>query len=130
MEANSTFYSDMSIWDVFRTQMPLLGLLKPSRLRDICRSLVLMYQQGGAMPRWPLAHGYTGSMNGQHADLILLHALAVGITDFNIKVAHAGMRQGAVDLNQTKAARHDLKLYQELGYVPYESNAHGAVYTL
>ena len=130
MEANSTFYSDMSIWDVFRTQMPMLGLLKPTRLRDICRSLVLMYQQGGAMPRWPLASGYTGAMDGQHADIILLHAVAVGVEDFNVSAAYQGMRQGAMDLTQKKAARHSLKEYLALGYVSYDSSPKGAVYTL
>jgi putative alpha-1,2-mannosidase len=71
------YYTDMSIWDVFRTQFPLLTLLKvtpaallslsensstqnkpqPDRMNDILQSLVNMYEQGGSVPRWPLANG-------------------------------------------------------------------------
>ena len=36
----SDYYSDMSIWDIHRTQLPLLILSDPSRARDIARSLV------------------------------------------------------------------------------------------
>ena len=58
------YYTDLSIWDVFRTQMPFLGFVFPTVMRDIARSLVLMYQQGGDLPRWPLANGYTNGMMG------------------------------------------------------------------
>jgi putative alpha-1,2-mannosidase len=54
------WYSDMSIWDVHRTEFPWLGLTKPDVLTDIVRSLVQMGEQGGAIPRWPIANGYTG----------------------------------------------------------------------
>ena len=59
-----TYYSDMSLWDTFRTFHPLLVLVDPIRERDMVRSLVKMYEQGGDIPRWPLAMGYTGCMIG------------------------------------------------------------------
>jgi hypothetical protein len=51
------YYTDMSIWDVHRTEYPFLGLINPTVLSDIVKSLLLMYQQGGYLPRWPLANG-------------------------------------------------------------------------
>ena len=30
-----------------------------------------MTQQGGSVPRWPLAHGYTGCMIGNHAGQVV-----------------------------------------------------------
>jgi putative alpha-1,2-mannosidase len=48
----------MSIWDVHRTEYPFLGLIAPNILNDIVKSLLLMYEQGGDLPRWPLANGH------------------------------------------------------------------------
>lgn len=50
----------MSIWDVHRTEFPWLVLTKPDVMTDIVRSLLQMGQQGGSLPRWPIANGYTG----------------------------------------------------------------------
>lgn len=61
-----SWYSDMSIWDVHRTQFPLLALVLPDVMSDIINSLVLMYQQGGDLPRWPMA-------NGDHLQLYFQH---------------------------------------------------------
>ena len=49
----------------------MIGFFEPTVLRDIVRSLVLMYKQGGDLPMWPMANGYTGCMIGQHADIII-----------------------------------------------------------
>jgi putative alpha-1,2-mannosidase len=57
MPAGRSWYSDMSIWDVHRTQFPLLALVLPEVMSDIVNSLVLMFQQGGDLPRWPMANG-------------------------------------------------------------------------
>lgn len=53
--------------------------MKPTVLRDIVRSLILQYQQGGDIPKWPLANGYTGGMIGQHADVIIADAYFKGL---------------------------------------------------
>lgn len=58
LAADRFYYSDLSIWDIHRTQFPLLGLLAPDVAADILQSLVLMYEQGGDIPRWPLLNGY------------------------------------------------------------------------
>lgn len=65
------YYTDMSIWDVHRTEFPWIGFLLPDTMLDIVRSLVEMYEQGGDVPRWPLANGYTGCMFGNHAGISL-----------------------------------------------------------
>lgn len=55
-------YTDMSIWDIHRTQVPLLDLLRPDVSADIARSLVGMYLEGGDIPRWPIANVYAACM--------------------------------------------------------------------
>lgn len=64
-------YTDMSIWDVHRTQMPWLLFQDLKRFNDIAKSLVLFNSQGGYMPKWPFAQGWTGCMIGSHANTIL-----------------------------------------------------------
>ena len=45
-----------------RSEVPLLSLLEPGLMQDVVQSLLQMYEQGGDIPRWPLASGYTGCM--------------------------------------------------------------------
>eukprot|EP01079_Euglenida_sp_SAG-EU17-18_P012221 gene12221-2230_t len=40
-------YSDMSIWDIHRTQVPLMSVVAPRVLRDCVRSLLNMALEGG-----------------------------------------------------------------------------------
>lgn len=64
-------YTDMSIWDVHRTQMPWILFHDPNRFNDIAMSIVLMNREGGYMPKWPFAQGATGCMIGAHANTVL-----------------------------------------------------------
>lgn len=51
------FYSDMSIWDTFRTEYPWLVLMRPQEMLDMIKSMLLVYQVAGYLPKWPLAFG-------------------------------------------------------------------------
>ena len=64
-------YTDMSLWDVHRTQMPWQLFQDLQRFNDIANSLVLMNREGGYMPKWPFAQGWTGCMIGAHANTVL-----------------------------------------------------------
>ena len=52
VEAGHRYYSDLSLWDTYRTQNPWLVLVRPDVALDIARSIVLMVEQGGDLPRW------------------------------------------------------------------------------
>jgi predicted alpha-1,2-mannosidase len=123
------YYTDMSIWDVHRTEFPFLGLIRPDILSDIVKSLLLMYQQGGYLPRWPMANGYTDCMEGTHAINIIVDAyLRAGINDFDLSLAYKAMKQSATQ-PQAHAGRSGLSQYISLGYVPYDVDKKGAVLT-
>ena len=64
-------YTDMSLWDVHRTQMPWQLFQDLQRFNDIANSLILMNREGGYMPKWPFAQGWTGCMIGAHANTVL-----------------------------------------------------------
>ena len=124
----ANYYTDMSIWDTFRTQFPWLTLMQRDVMKDISQSLVTMYQQGGDLPRWPLANGYTDTMIGTHADIVLAEALAHQLV-FDYNTAYAGMYQGATQ-PQAHAGRSDIQGYIQLGYVPVDQSSTGCSETL
>ena len=50
--AGQGYYSDLSLWDTYRTQNPWLVLVQPTVALDVARSMVLMIEQGRSLPRW------------------------------------------------------------------------------
>ncbi len=93
------YFTDMSLWDTFRTIHPLFTLLAPESQRDMLVSLVKMVEQGGVLPRWPSGYGYTGSMLGASADIVIAESYLKGITDFDVETAYQSMRDAALGIN-------------------------------
>jgi predicted alpha-1,2-mannosidase len=61
------YYDDLSMWDVYRAQLPLLELLQPARINDIVQSVIWKGEQGGWLPIFPCWNNYTAAMIGDHA---------------------------------------------------------------
>jgi predicted alpha-1,2-mannosidase len=124
-----TYVSDLSLWDTYRTENPLVHLLAPSLGRDVVRSLHAMAQQGGVFPKWPLATGDTGSMIGDSAEVVLADAYAKGITDFDAEGAYQVMRGAALDATppaRGRGGRGGEEAYDAHGFVP-ASHGDGSV---
>ena len=90
-----TYSTDMSFWDTFRTQHPLLTLMWPERERDLMRSLAAMQREGGYVPKWPMGMGDTGSMIGQHAASVVADTWLKGVRDFEIAGLYDSMKATA-----------------------------------
>jgi predicted alpha-1,2-mannosidase len=58
----STNYTAYSLWDTFRAFHPLMTLIDEEITLEWANNLLLKYQQGGILPKWPLAASYTGTM--------------------------------------------------------------------
>ena len=84
-------YCNYSGWDIYRSQMPLLALIEPRRMEDMANSMVLMYEQGGWIGRWPSLNGYTGSMSGSPLTVVLCMDWLEGLRGFDIGKAWQGM---------------------------------------
>ncbi len=115
------YYTDLSLWDTFRTLHPLYNLIAPKEQRDMLVSLVRMKEEGGWLPRWPSGTGYTGSMLGSPADMVISESYQKGIRDFDVKSAYEGMRFLA--LNPTPkgtrfGGRSGISEYNQYGYCP------------
>ena len=127
------YYSDFSLWDTYRTLHPLLVWLKPRVQRDMVRSLIAMMKQGGALPRWPLATGYTGVMVGASADIVIADTYLKGIKDFDVQAAYKGMMALAMKPppKGTKyPSRAGIEHYVKAGYVAADKVGRSASITL
>ena len=128
--ASHPVYSDMSLWDTFRTLHPWYVLAWPELQVDMLRSLERMVVDGGSLPRWPMAHGYTGGMVGSPATQVLAGSYLKGLREgwdverlYDAAVASAS---GPVD----DAGRSAIASYITLGWVPADESGGSASRTL
>lgn len=116
-----TYYTDLSLWDTFRTIHPLFNLISKEYQRDMLVSLVTMAEQGGWLPRWPSGNGYTGSMLGSPADITIAESYLKGIADFDVNYAYKNMKEVALDATPKGSAssgRRSIEGYLKYKYCP------------
>lgn len=114
---------------------------------DTANSLLAMSDEGGALPRWPLANVYTGCMEGDHGIVVLADTVEKGackllaaslLRPSHVDCADLGLSAdrafAAAKRQATEAVPHTgrpaLQHYLQFGYIPYETQQRGASYTL
>ena len=120
---NFTYYTDLSLWDTFRTVHPLFNLIAKNEQRDMLVSLVEMAKQGGSLPRWPSGYGYSNSMLGSPADMVIAESYLKGIRDFDVDLAFEKMKQVAlqpIPKDSSASGREEINEYVTYGYCPTE----------
>ena len=118
------YFTDMSIWDTFRTTHPLYNLVAVNDQKDMVESLILMAKQGGWLPRWPSGNGYTNSMLGTASDIVISEAYQKGICDFDVEFAYQNMKKLALASTPKGAAfsgRRGNDDCVQYGYCPADS---------
>ncbi len=103
-----TRYTVWSLWDIFRTQMPLYTIIEPSRMNDYMKTFMEIYKITGRLPHWEIWGEHSGSMIGHHSLPVILDAYTKGIRDFDVKLAYKAMKN---QVNQTGA-------YANMGFQP------------
>lgn len=121
-------YTNVSGWDIYRSEVPLLAMLVPKVADGLVTSLVRdASQDGGFLPRWEFVDVNENEMGGDSADPIIAGAYAFGAKGFNTKAALAAMLHGADDTADPPAVadgyieRPGLAGYLADGYVPTEA---------
>ena len=127
-------YTDISGWDVYRTQVPLLAMLEPRRAADLATSLVRDARQSACLPRWPYADQQTNVMTGDPSDPILAGIYAFGARGFDAQAALGWMVAGATRPCHTQNGdyieREALAYYLRLGYIPQEQDTDAVGHTV
>ena len=113
-EDDGEHYTVFSLWDTYRALHPLLAWIEPNRTRDMIRTMLRMYQDGGQLPVWELAANYTGCMIGYHSIPVIVDAEQWGLYGWDSELALQAMLQAADSLHL------GLDAYMDMGYIPSE----------
>src|SRR6201996_2653757 len=115
-------YANYSGWDIYRSEVPLLATIDPKIASDMATSLLNDAAQMGALPKWPVANGESGVMNGDAADPILADTYAFGARGFDTGAALRDMVAGADGTSRAGQGwyveRPNAAAYIAKGYVP------------
>lgn len=123
-------YANFSGWDVYRSEFPLLALIQPRRVQDMAQSIVLMYQQGGWVPRWPQINFYTNDMVGSPLSTVIATAYLDGLHGFDINTAWEGMFKDATQPAPSGApymGQEGVEWINKLHYLPADKVTYGSV---
>jgi len=111
-----TNYTGMSLWDTYRGLHPLMSVIDPSLVKDIVHSMLMIYQQQGRLPVWPLEGCETDCMIGNPAIPIITDAYLKGLIDpADVALAYEAVR------NTAMRKVSGLQFVQELKYIPADS---------
>ncbi len=119
-----TYSSDFSLWDTYRTEMPLLALIEPERNSNAINTMIAQYEQGGWLPT-PQQFGncYTNDMIGDHPSPAIIDAYLKDIRNFNAEKAYQAVKKNATEIppsDHRSKGRVGLKYYLEHGYIPFD----------
>jgi predicted alpha-1,2-mannosidase len=124
-------YTDLSLWDTYRTQTPLLTLIAPRVAHDLGTSLLAdTAQHGGVIPRWVRANRDYGIMGGDSGTPTLATLVTNGaLTGRAGRQAYADVVRQGTTLPPVDP-RSGLDSYLKLGFVPFNVSDRGASVTL
>ncbi len=128
--AGHALYANYSGWDIYRDEAPLLALIAPQRVSDMCQSIALMYQQGGWIDRWPQANTYTNVMCGSPLTSLVATAWNDGLRGYDIGALYEGMYKDATQPapgGKPYAGEANVGWMDKVGYIPQDKEGYGAV---
>ncbi len=130
VDAGHLIYCNYSGWDIYRSELPLLALIEPGRMEDMAESVVLMYQQGGWIDRWPQINQYTNVMAGSPLTVMLCMSWLDGLHGFDIKAAWDGMLKDATEAppaNEPYKGEDGIEWINKIHYIPNDKIPYGSV---
>jgi predicted alpha-1,2-mannosidase len=122
------FVSNLSLWDTYRAEQPLMTLLGPeARTSDLVNSMLASQRESqfGILPIWQEQGLETWCMIGYHAVPEIVDAYMKGIRGFD-----AGEALHAVIASATYGPYGSLDDYMRLGYVPVDHDDEAASKTV
>jgi predicted alpha-1,2-mannosidase len=124
-------YTNLSLWDVYRSQLPLLELIEPRVAHDVLTSLIVdAEQKGGVIPRWVQANMDRGIMGGDSGSAALADGAIEGLlTPSQTSEALSLLSQQATTLPPVWPREH-LDAYLKYGYIPNDIDGIGTSKTL
>ncbi|KAA9041208.1 glycoside hydrolase family 92 protein [Ginsengibacter hankyongi] len=131
LDANGTpkfnEYNSDSFWGAQWSLNTLWDLVYPEVTESFINSFLLMYDDGGLIPRGPSGGNYTYVMTGATTTPFIVSAYLKGIRGFDIKKAYEGMRKDHFPGGMMSKAGYEfntsvgggIEYYIKDGYVPF-----------
>lgn len=91
-----TYYHGWSVWDTFRSKLPLLSFLYPEKYQDMLRSIAELYKQG--KPSWATDTEPFITIRTEHTLPILLDASRKDILPFSLGDIYEALKEEAETL--------------------------------
>ena len=112
-----TYRTTFSGWDVFRSQYPLLTIIRPDVVNDTVNSLIQQADLSGrkSLARWEFVGVESGCMIGDPAVSVFAEAYLKGIRRYDVERAYQLCRQSVLG---PECGRPDLAHYDRFGFVP------------
>ena len=123
-ETNYTHRTVFSGWDVYRSEFPLLSVIRPDIVNDEVNSLLKIAEyRNSSFPRWELLGIDAGCMVGDPGLIVVADAYIKGIRNFDAKKAYEISKASSIcakELNgkEFHSIRPDCKQYINDAYVP------------
>jgi len=120
-EKGFTYYQNWSLWDTYRTQAQLLGLLAPRESRDMALSVLKIDEEGGWLPKWGYGTIETNIMTGDPVTPFLTNAYQQGLLDGHEEETYRALKKnadGVPPAGSPALGREGNKEYIADGFVP------------
>ena len=119
-------YNSDSFWGAQWTLNTLWHLVYPKITEEFVNSMLLMYEDGGLIPRGPSGGNYTYVMTGASSTPFIVSAYMKGIRGFDVEKAYEGLVKNHSEKGIMAKAGYEhksslgggMKYYLERGYIP------------
>jgi predicted alpha-1,2-mannosidase len=124
-------FTNLSLWDVYRSQLPLLELIEPGVARDVLASLIDDAEQSdGVIPRWVQANIDRGIMGGDSGSAALADGATEGLLGASQTRRALALLLAQADKLPPVWPREHLDAYLQHHYVPNDVSGIGTSETL
>jgi predicted alpha-1,2-mannosidase len=124
------FFSDLSLWDTYRTLHPWLLLMNEDLAVGIVRSMGEISYQQQAFPRWVLGSNEGSCMIGESGSSFVVDMISNGFHgEYDLQtIANVLLKQSTQEVPTN--SRADVNHYMTYGYVSSEAQGQGSSHTL
>ena len=120
-------YNSDSFWGAQWSINTLWNLVYPEVTESFINSMLMMYKDGGLIPRGPSGGNYTYVMTGAATTPFIVSAYLKGIRGYDVNLAYEGMRKDHFPGGMMSKAGYEhttfkgggIEEYISMGYVPY-----------
>ena len=109
-----TYYTNLSLWDTYRAQMPLLSILEADRQNDYANTFIQSFYHNGRVPVWMLFGVETDCMISNPGIPVLADIVMKGYKGFDVSEAYRAMKESAMLPGRWQDLRMQYK------YIPFD----------